>query len=328
MLGKYTSEQLKPNWKTPHEDLRLHTILTDLFERCSNGIFISEVEKEFICMFLKTAEGDVPPFNTAEICASFKFKYLYLIYSRDLTGGSAYFKPYGTETKQIPVNEAQEELEMLGVEGEDWGKKLAQIANTDTLMIAARHEYEFELNQVNQQSSEFQSNFQFGGRRKYEHDVLATRLRNKFIYLTAKEVFENFDNQQLTLILNGKQIIINEQSVIHITNRHFAEAVKRFRSKRSFHNENFHPKLLNKQLQIIFQQFEQAGGLNSTYLNEINFKYKGDIYRIYTNDGKNNRGDITISTFFILEDPKQLQRLSNDFTLIQINADLSIYQPK
>ncbi|MES2063548.1 MAG: hypothetical protein V4456_16595 [Bacteroidota bacterium] len=328
MIGKYRPEQLTTNFNAPGEEKRLHDILVDLFQITSKGEFISEAEKQFICMFLKNAQGDVPPFNMAEICASFNFKYLYLIYSWDLTGGSPYFKPYGLETKQIPIPEAQAELEILRVQGEEWGKKLSEKQNVDALMAAVIHEYEFEMEQVNQQSAEFQSNFRFGGSNKYKYEVMATRLRNKFIYYTAKEVFESFDNQQLVLTLNGKQIVINEQTIVHITNRHFAESVKKFKSAKSFHNENFHPKLLNKQLQVIFQDLENAGGLNAALVREINFHYKGETYRVYTNDKKNKTDAIVLTTFFIIEDPKQLLKLANEFDLLQINADLSLFQPR
>lgn len=328
MIGKYTSSDLKPNWENPGEDLRLHNILTDLFQRATYGETLSEVEKDFICGFLRTAEGDVPPFNVADVCSSFNFKFTYLTYARDLTGGSPYFKPYRGEIQQIPIPEAADELKYLNGEADQWQTLLDDKANADKLMLEAIREYEFEIKNVQDQSPEFQSKFAFGGANKYRHDVFATQLQNKFVYLAAKEVFETFDNQELILILNGKQIIINEFSIVHITNRHFAQTVKRYQTKKSFHNENFHPKLLNKQLQEIFQQIEQAGGLNAPTVKEIHFQFKGDIYKIYTTDRNNYNGNIFLSTFFVVEDPTLLQRLGTDFDLVTISNELAVYQPK
>ena len=328
MIGKYTSSELKPNWENAGEDLRLHNILTDLFQRATDGIVLSEVEKDFICGFLRTAEGDVPPFNVGEICASFNFKFAYLTYAGDLTGGSPYFKPYRGEIKQIPILEAASELNYLKAEADQWQSILGDKTNADKLVLEAIREYEFEIKNVQDQSPEFQTKFAFGGANRYKHDVFATQLQNKFIYLTAKEIFETFDNQELILTLNGKQIIINEFSIVHITNRHFAQTVKRYKTKKSFHNENFHPKLLNKQLQEIFQQIEQTGGLNAPIVREIHFQFKGDVYKIYTTDRNNYNGNIFLSTFFVVEDPTLLQRLGTDFDRVTINNELSVYQPK
>jgi hypothetical protein len=328
MIGKYTAIELRPNFENPGEDIRLHTILTDLFQRAKDNLVLAEVEKEFICTFLKTAEGDVPPFDVSAVCASFNFKYLYLTYGYDLTGGSKYYKPYGLEVKEIPIHEAIAELDYLRDEAKDWEKKLADKANADALMLETIREYEFELKQVQENSPEFKSKFQFGGYRKYQHDLFATQLQNKFVYLTAKEVFESFNNQQLTLTLNGKSIVINEFSIVHITNRHFAETIKRYPSKKSFHNENFHPKLLNTQLQTIFQQIEQVGGLNAASVKELHFQYRGDIYKVYTTDRANYTGNIFLSTFFVVNDPAMLTRLGDDYNLIGINGELSVFQPK
>ncbi|MBB5638914.1 hypothetical protein HDE68_004852 [Pedobacter cryoconitis] len=330
MIGKYTQQELKPDWTHEEaEHLRLQNILTDLLQRTADVEILSEIEKDFICSFLKTAQGDLPPFDVATVCAHYNFKFTYLIYFRDLTGGSAYYRPFGTEIRQIGIDEATSSLLHLKNEASNWEQKLADKSTKDKLVLEIIREYEYEIDQVQKGSSEYQSNFQFGGRRIYDAKKMSTVLQNKFIYLSAKEVFETFNVADLTFTLNGKQIVINEFSIVHITNRHFAEMVKAHPTTKSFHNESFHPKLLNKQLRAIFTQIENLGGIKKlTSLREIYFKYQNEVYKVYTTDRPNNKGEIFLSTFFILEDQNQLQKLTKDYDLINVSADLDFYQPK
>jgi len=328
IIGKYTPEELAINFNQNGEDLRLHNLLVDLSDRAAAGEVLSEIEKEFICIFLKTAQGSTPPFNTSEICSTFNFKYKYYTYGNDLSGGSAYEKPYGTELKQVPIAEATKELKDLKDLALAWEAVMMDKANADRLVLEAIKEYEFDLKKVQKASAEFQSNFTFGGRNRYEYDVQATLLNNKFVYLTAKEVFENFDANNLEFSLNGKRVIINEFSIIHITNRHFGQMLKRHKSLKSFHGVNFHPKFMNLKLVDIFGQIEQSGGLNAATIKEVNFTFNGVIYRIYTTDRPGHIGDVYLSTFFPLEDPAQIAILNSDFNLMKINNELQVYQPK
>jgi len=326
MIGKYSSDELDVKPRSEQDVSKLTAIFKDLEERVLTGVDLSEVEKEALCRYYR-ATSNRPPFNTADLCASSNFKLLYLTYFRDLTGGSVYYKPNKLQAREVPSEEAMADISYLRYQADLWGDRLKDMANADELMRQVIREYEFEIKMVNEQSAEFQAGFSYGGQRKYDQEIMEIRLHNKFIYYTAKEVFENFDNQQLVLTLNNKPIIINEFSVVHITNRHFAELAKKYKSGKSFHNENFHPKLLSKQLKDIFEQIENAGGLKALIVKEIHFKFKGDIYKIYTTDRLNYKGDIYLSTFFIVDDKSLLQKLAKDFNLVKVNDEISVYQP-
>lgn len=329
MIGKYNASTLKTDFDQPNEHRRVQSILQDLYDRSVQGEAMSESEKAFICGFIKTAEGQhLPDFNEADICSSFHFKHLFYIYYHDLTGGSQYIKPYGLELRVIPISEVAEELEELKSAAADWEAVLTNTATADRLVIAAIKEFNFELKTLQQASPEYQSKFMFGGRNKYSYDLMATVLVNRFIYLTTKEIIEDIETNDLILVLNGKQILITEHSIFHIVNRHFGAVMKRYKSKKSFHKENFHPRLLNNQLRKIFDKIEASGGLKAASLKEIYFKYSEETYKIYTNDSSNQKDDIHLSTFFPLTDPDQLLIIIENFDLVQIDGQVSIYQPK
>lgn len=330
MVGKYNASALITDFTNPNEHQRVQTILQDLYDRSSNGLPTSESEKAFICGFLKTAEriGPLPDFDMTVTCSSFHFKHLFYIYYHDLTGGSQYIKPYGLELDIIPQEEAAIELAELKLAATDWGIILGDTTTADPLILAGIKEFKFELKNLQSQSAEYQSKFMFGGRNKYTYDVMSTVLVNKFIYLTTKEIIEDLDSSDLILTLNGKQIRITEHSIFHIVNRHFGAVMKRYPSKKSFHNANFHPRLLNSQLKEIFDKIEAGGGLKAANLKEIYFQHQGETYKIYTNDGQNLQGAIQLSTYFPLTDPKQLQLLSQNFDLVKIDDEVNIYQPK
>lgn len=320
---KLTSDDLHIDFNNPIEFKKYEEAKEIVFDKAKNALNLTEVEKELLCRGLKYANPANIPFDLKSICENHNFKFHYLVYMWDLTGGSKYVKPFKTEKVKVPIPEAQADLQNLMLQADAWQNILGQSNLQDELLIQSKREADFSMNGVKADPS-----YISGGGNRRAYMTRTSYLHSKFIYLLAKEVFESFDSQEFILEMDGKQIIINEFSIIHIVSRHYAEIMKQYKSGKSFHNENFNPKLLNKELKYIFDKIDQAGGLNQVTVREINFVFKGTTYRIYTTDSKKNNDPIFVSTFFPVSDQKILDSLANTHDLITIDNDISYYKAK
>lgn len=144
------------------------------------------------------------------------------------------------------------------------------------------------------------------------------------------EVFEAFDSTDFVLHLNNNDIEIKEYSVIHIRNLHYARTTKKHHLNKSYHNQDFNPRLLNLQLKPIFDKIDQSGKYNGESLHKIAFRYLNVDYLIWTDvrtkqvRGKGNIPYRRLNTFYPVEDPGALQDLSKNYDLQIIDQELSV----
>lgn len=320
--SKLTFENLHINYDDPIEYQKILIASETIFNKAKNNESLTEVEKEILCRQLQYSHGSQPPFDVAAVCANYNFKFLYLVYFKDLTGGSVYLKPGNI---QVPVSVAQTELAYLKDAANIWQNLINQPGVSHELIVQSKKEADFAIEGL-KKSPDFANGIAFGGSNRFQYKKMAIYLHSKFIYLLAKEIFESFDPNDLRLNIDGKVIVINEYSIIHIVSRHYAEIIKQYDTGKSYHKIEFQPRILNKKLKEIFNLIDIAGGLNQHYLNSINFMYKGQIYRAYTTDSKNNTDTIKLSTFFPVDNLVILEELKNKYHLVNINSDLSFYR--
>jgi hypothetical protein len=323
--SKLTSDDLHINFDNPVEYERHLLAEQIIFNKAKDNEKLTEVEKDLLCRSLQYSIGDQPPFDLANICENYNFKFLYLVYFGDLTGGSIYFKPGIPEYVAVPINEAQMELAYLKDAATDWQKVLDKADIQDELLIQIKKEADFAIVGL-KNSPEFASGIAFGGSNRFRYKTMSIYLHSKFIYLLAKEIFESFESKDLILKVDNKDIIINEYSIVHVVSRHYAKIIKQYETGKSFHNKDFQPRLLSKKLSNIFDLINNAGGFNQPTLQNINFVYNQIAYRIYTTDTLKNTAPIKLSTFFPVDDINILDDLKANYTLVTINDALSFYR--
>ncbi|SJN38481.1 hypothetical protein FM120_11280 [Sphingobacterium faecium PCAi_F2.5] len=330
MKGKYNLDKFNQNADETEVLFieRVNLMFQNIEERIDKDEEVSEGEIFQLCSYVYVSDRNVSE-KVYNKCNNFLFRKMYLTYFFDLSGGSKYFKPLGLKLVEIPIEIAQSELKYLSEDALQWESFLSK-TQTDALVIEAKREYDFELKQFKKECPEYKNKFIFGGRRIYEEGKKQILLQNKYIYLSCKELLENYKAEDLKMNLNNREIVMNEFSFFHIYNRHFGESSKPYRSKKSFHIESadFHPNYLNIQLKDVFHDIDRSGYLSRNNLKEIFFKIYTEnnviLYKIYTtsNDFVSN---ILISTFFPIEDINVLNDIDNRLNYVRINEGLGVY---
>ena len=145
---------------------------------------------------------------------------------------------------------------------------------------------------------------------------------------------EKLSPLDLILEINSIKVEFNEYSLVHILNRHFAQIVKTHPTNKSFHNEDFKPRILSVQIKQIFSEIDASKLLVGKPIDKIGFQQNGIDYLIYTSEreksAKGKKDNILyrrLDTFFPVDDPKECNNLISTCELKSINQSLSIYVP-
>ena len=302
----------------------------------SNNEFMTEQEKTFFCMCVKNSllnDGNVSNYLC---CENYLFKELYLTYWADLTGTGRYTKLYGCDIKEVPLSEKQADLEKLISTAKDWEELVIKENHSEKLLQAMSKEARESIKLLNKEP-EFnpQNNPFFKGSFLYKYKKWNLILYAKYIYLMAKEVFEYSTKEEFHFNLCGQSIEMDELSIIHILQRHFGEGVKKFQSGKSHFYGEFKPKELNNQFRDILARIEQSQTLTAGDIFKLPFLYKQHPYMIWiskkTKQEKGQKGNIKflhLSSFHPIKDKDLLIDLENNYELILIDNELSIYRLK
>ena len=142
-----------------------------------------------------------------------------------------------------------------------------------------------------------------------------------------------FDKKEFIINLNGNEIEINEYSIIHILNRHFAQTTKPL-TKKSFHIEDIEPRYLNKQLKSIFDDIDNSKLLVDKPINKVAFRYKNIDYQIWINErtkslkGLGNVKYNRLETFYPVKEQGDIDDLNENYKFEHVNVDLQVYVKK
>lgn len=326
----YKIEDLDLRNDSEEEQKRTRAIFEDLKTKAKNGTELTEHEKDFFCQGVKLSRLDDRKLKDYNCCNNFEFKLTYLSYFHDLTGFGVYQKVRGTELYNPERNEIDRDINFLKTEAANWNSFVLKTNHSDALLQQISKETRTDIKII--EKSKGRLLFR-RDKEKYILDKRATLLQSKYIYCMALQIFEMFDKKEFIIQLNGNDIEINEFSIIHILNRHYSEITKSNPTK-SFHNEDFEPKYLNKQLGEIFKDIDNSGLFQEKSINNIAFKYKNVDYQIWINEREKQikgRGNVKfnrLETFYTITDESELLKLNADFDLKKVNDELSVYIEK
>lgn len=323
-------EDLEFKDASDEEQLRTRAIFEDLKTKAQNGELLTEHEKDFFCQGVKLSKLDDGKIEDYDCCGNFKFKYTYLSYFHDLTGFGSYQKVRGTELHSPQRPEIENDFKFLESNASQWNTTISKTNHSNELLQQISKETRSDLKTIEKNKGRLLFR---RDKEKYVLNKRATLLQSKYIYCMALQIFEMFDKQEFIIQLNRIDIEINEFSIIHIVNRHYSEITKSNPTK-SFHNEDFEPRYLNKQLAVIFKQIDESDVYQGHSINKIAFKYNNVDYQIWINErdkqvkGKGILKYNRLETFYPITDRSELLKLNTDFDLKKINDDLSVYIKK
>jgi hypothetical protein len=212
----------------------------------------------------------------------------------------------------------------------EWEQEMNKTSHDDVLMHISAKETREELRKLRagysffriQSSSEDYSDLKF--------DILAW---SKYRYILIKRIFElEIGSDFYLLKLNGIDIRFDYFSYAHILTRHYAHGLKPYTSDKSHFYGVFGHSTLHLQLEAILRAIDESGYYVHDDIKEINFRFRGDIYKIYcTQETKYTEGVSgpqvynRLSTFFRVERENMLHRLSTQFEERIIDQELTIY---
>lgn len=330
MAGKYSKVQLQHRGDTKAEHERLRNMFDDLVERGKSGEILSMAEQDFVfhgITYFNENPNNFPYVDEA------RFKYLYLTYAFDITGGSAYLKTRGGEVVQVPLLEKEHDLGYLIEKAENWGTKIISDRHRDPLMQVVATEFRSEKKELDA-SLNICGRPALVGSFYYQYKLWGTYLRARIVYIYTKEIFEEILPADCIYSLCGETIEFTQYSMVHILNRHFAESTKQFNSGKDYHLEDIIPWIMPKQIQNIIFEIDKSGLLTKQFATEINLRYKGQIYQLWASiqskQVKGLKGNINykrLDSFYPASAPSVLDKLKSFYTEIKVNDDLSVFVP-
>jgi len=143
--SKLTNEDLYFDFSLFDNIKKFEKIYNIIYNKAKNGESLTEIEKEFLCRRLKIIDIDKLPFDSNAICKNHRFKFIYLVYMWDLSGGSVYTKPFKLKMVTVPIPEAQEDLKYLMDQADNWENILNDPNLTDQLLIQSKREVDIAL---------------------------------------------------------------------------------------------------------------------------------------------------------------------------------------
>jgi len=325
----YSRKQLDEAWG--HEDKSENgpsrKIFVELLGKAKKKEKLTYAEAEYLCnglTFSKLGDGQA---NELEVCGDYLFRHLYLRYVFDLNGVTPIKK---NKTEFTPVAQKIQEVEELEKISQQWEAIIQQSNHPNQALNYLAKETRSDIKDLEKQP-EFNN---YGFLRRCNHfDFRKKRivLHSKFIYCKYQEVMSEISDADRTFTLNGSEIEFNEYSYIHILSRHYAEIIKQTPNNKTYHVPDFSPDEIVFQLKGIFGAIESSGRFNGQSIHEVNFRFKGNIYRIWINEriksikGKGNVKYNRLETFFPVGDPGMLDDLRDNFNEEELTEEISVF---
>lgn len=292
---------------------------------------LSQMEREFFCknLFDLNIFGRAPfDWKSFEFCESSNeiFKSLYLQYWHDHNGVKEHRNAVGNI---IAPTEKIFHVEYLKKVADNWKRLISDKRHPDQIFLKIAKETTDEIKKFNKKPifrpyGYLVQNFYYKGQ------LRKLLLRSKYIFLITTEIFEEYGSPVI-LSLNGFQIELDEVSLNHILNRHYAFAEKQIEENKSFHTKLIPPRKLIELLKKIFEKIEKSNLYNGEPVNRINFVYNDQPFGIWINKrnkqvaGRGNVEFFRLKTFFPIGWEKELNQIKSETDLITIDDELSVF---
>lgn len=157
---------------------------------------------------------------------------------------------------------------------------------------------------------------------------------SKYRYIMIKNIFTlTIRSDHFKLHLNGKEIIFNYYSLTHILTRHYAQGMKSYDSPKSHFTHTVGHKEIHLFLESIFNLIDNSNLYLTQLIEEINFRYRGILYKVFCAIEKTHqKGQIInyyrLNSFFPVDNEHMISRLSSEFNEVKINEELNVFIKK
>lgn len=149
---------------------------------------------------------------------------------------------------------------------------------------------------------------------------------SKFRFVLARRIFElDIKADHYSLHLNGIELRFDFETALHILSRHFAHGMKPYESIKDHFYGVFAHDQLHLDFQRIFSVIDESGLFAGQDARNINFRYKGVIYKIWSHRIGETGTRFRISTFFPVSSPKRLAELVENYDETPVNEELTVF---
>lgn len=332
----FAIDELRLNNDSEEEQNRTRQIFEALKKIASANGFMTEHEKNFFCLGVKISLLNDGQVSDYPCCENFSYKDLFLTYASDITGAGLYKKVRNAQYLPVSNEEKWIDLNNLYDIADKWGQIITVTNHTEQLLQRCSKEARDTINELNNQPEFNLQNDPFArGKFLYKYKRWSNLLYSKFIYLMAKETFQGSVPGDFIFTLSGQTIEMNEYSIIHILSRHYAEVSKKFNTGKSYLQKDFKPRELHHQFREILSKIDASGLLQPNDIFKIPFAYKNVPHLIWIKEDdkqvpgqKGNVKYLRLETFYPVEEKASLDDLSNNYELVAIDENLSLYKPK
>ena len=309
-------------------------LVQDLFDKVAEKGKLTQAESDCLCRFLHKSKQHGPDkINVQdfdEVCSGYIFKKLYLSYHGNLDGRLPAYRIGDYSMELIPSEDKKNDVRKLQTFFLHWEQVVSKFKHTEALLNDLASETNIELKQLDKLNDKVNWSLQeLAEKRK------ATILHSKYIYLTAKEFFEENRSDFVIAQFGTHEIEINTRSLIHIMFRHYAGAIKQFDIQSSFHfDTTINYKKLPNELKFILESLGQNSEISIQSIRFIPLKINDKIYSIWTDKatkypkGKGKVEYTRLETFYPTEFKDELDKIANEYLEIKVNDQLSGFAKK
>lgn len=281
-----------PKNNSEKEQTRARNIFLDLKDKVSKDIELTEHEKVFLWTALKITQ--IPNdglWSDFPILESEQFKYLYLSYVNYLTEGGGIVKTHHGKYYIPAQDEINIDLDFLKSSAAEW-ESIVNITNhQDLLLQETSTECRTQIRDLDKQLKDGTIS-----EPKHKDAKFFSILLSKYIYYFIRKAYEKAELEDFAMTLNGIEIEFTEYSFIHILTRHFAKSARIHDMNKTFHNLNFNPECLSRQVKKIIRTIDNSRIYLNQNIDSIYFTYNNTHYVLWTalkNKAVKNKGNIT-----------------------------------
>ncbi len=327
---QYTSEELQQRGDTPSEHLRMRTIFEEMKSRLATGGELSPIEGEFYCfsVTLLRNEGRV---EDHFCCNNWRFKMLFLRYWHDLDGTGNHEYTDGTRMIQPTPSQIEQDLKDLALFSEEWNQTIQITNHSEESLKYVAKETRDELKALRKEPV-FNLTGYLIESRLYDRQKQSILNRLKYAYLMSEEIFDREGTTEISIPINGQQLVFNKYSSVHIINRHFAGGQKVVNLDKTFNSKDLLPNDLINQLRQFIRLIDASGLYINNDIMKIRFQYKGHLYSLWSQVAhKQVRGSTQnipynrIQTLYPVKDQDELDEINRSYILREINFEFSVY---
>ncbi|WP_100629758.1 hypothetical protein [Algoriphagus formosus] len=311
---KYYKDQLEYLGNPYLTDMdEIKRVISNLMERlnqdCSS---LSIAEKDWICSKIQILHNEkdelLDPYDFP-CCDESIFYDRYLWYFNNLEG----FYPVRIWKGEVTGHDKERDIQMLERHHQSWKAIILNNSHSDSLLNNISTETRHQLREIERYCRKA---FLGANKRKALEKELI--LHSKFVFRYVQAFYEE-NAPHWTMVVDGKNILIDSFSYVHTLLRHFGKSLKEHQDDKSYHVEGLDYKNLPLEFGRIISAYSK---ISSGHFDEqkIFFKMNGKIYAIWFREFKSNiRGgrvlsEFRVQTFYPVEDPKELKRINNDYT--------------